>query len=471
MGRERLVVIGGDAAGMSAASQARRRRGPDDLAITAFERGRYTSYAACGIPYLVGDVVADAESLIVRTPEAFRSQFAIDALVRHEVTGIDLDRRVVRVRDLEAGAERDEGFDQLVVATGAVPVRPDLPGAEARGIHGVQVLDDGVALRRLLDDGGPARPAPPARPATTARPTRAVVVGGGYIGLEMAEALVMRGVDVALVERGPQPMPALDGDMGSLVADAMRDEGIDLYLGESVTGFETADGAVRAVVTGERTLPADLVVLGLGTRPNSDLARAAGIPVGSTGGIVTDRRMRTEVDGVWAAGDCVETFHRVSRRPVAIALGTHANKQGRVAGINIGGGYATFPGVVGTAVTKLCGVEVARTGLGEAEAAEAGFEHEAVIVDSTTRADYFPGAAPIKVKVIAERRSGRLLGAQIVGRENAGKRIDALAIAVWNEMTVEEMTGLDLAYAPPFSPVWDPVLIAARKASEGLGRN
>jgi NADPH-dependent 2,4-dienoyl-CoA reductase/sulfur reductase-like enzyme len=448
---ERMIVIGGDAAGMTAASQARRRRGPEDLAIVAFERGHHSSYAACGIPYFVGDLVHDADELVARTPEVFRSKYTIDVQLRHEVTEIDLDRRTVQVRDLDAGRERQERFDHLVVATGATPVRPDLPGVGAAGIHGVQVLDDGIALRRQLDAGDVSR---------------AVVVGGGYIGLEMAEALVRHGVEVALVEQASQPMGTLDPDMGSLVADAMRQMGITLHLEESVTAFETADGDVKAVVTDARTLPADIVVLGLGVRPNSGLARHAGLSVGPTGGIVTDRRMRTAAPGVWAAGDCVETFHRVSRRPVAIALGTHANKQGRVVGINIGGGYATFPGVVGTAVTKICELEIARTGLGEAEAIAAGFEIEAVAVESKTRADYFPGARQMKIKLIVERRSGRLLGAQIVGRENAGKRIDALAIALWNEMTVEEMSGLDLAYAPPFSPVWDPVLIAARKAAE-----
>ena len=448
---ERLAVIGGDAAGMSAASQARRRRGADDLAIVVFERGHHTSYSACGIPYLVADVVHDAEELVARRPEEFRTRLAIEVHLRHEVVDIDLDRREVGVRDLESGGERREGFDQLVVATGATPVRPRLPGVDAAGIHGVQVLDDGIALRRRLDRGGVER---------------AVVIGGGYIGLEMAEALVQRGVEVALVEQQGQPMSTLDPDMAGLVADAMRNLGITLHLGESVTGFETADGEVRAVATSARRLPAELVVLGLGVRPNNGLAKDAGLSVGTTGGIVTDRRMRTSSAGVWAAGDCVETFHRVSRRPVAIALGTHANKQGRVAGINLGGGYATFPGVVGTAVTKICGVEIARTGLGEAEAATAGFETEAVVVESTTRAGYFPGAAQMKTKLIVERRSGRLLGAQIVGEENAAKRIDALAIALWNDMTVEEMTGLDLAYAPPFSPVWDPILIAARKAAE-----
>lgn len=450
---ERLVVIGGDAAGMTAASQARRRRGPGDLAIVAFERGRHTSYAACGIPYFVGGVVPDAERLVARSPEVFREKFAIDARLRHEVTAIDLDRRALRVRDLDGGRESDESFDHLVIATGATPIRPKLPGADARGVHGVQILGDGVALRRQLEDGSAAR---------------AVVVGGGYIGLEMAEALVRQGLDVSLVEQATQPMGTLDPDMGSLVADAMREMGITLYLEEAASAFETEDGAVRAVVTEARTLPADVVILGLGVRPNSELAGWAGIPVGPTGGVITDRRMHTRIPGVWAAGDCVETFHRISRRPVAIALGTHANKQGRVAGINIGGGYATFPGVVGTAVTKICELEIARTGLGEAEAAAAGFEVEAVTVESKTRADYFPGASRMKTKLVVERRSGRLLGAQIVGRENAGKRIDALAIALWNEMTVEEMTGLDLAYAPPFSPVWDPVLIAARKAAERI---
>ena len=451
MAAERLVVVGGDAGGMSAASQARRRRGPSDLQITVFERGGHTSYSACGIPYLTGGQVDSAEDLIVRTPEEFRSKQDIDARVEQEVVEIDLDRRAVRVRDLTTDAESWEGFDQLVVATGAVPRRPRLPGADARGVYGVQVLDDGIAIRRALDEDAPRR---------------AVVVGGGYIGLEMAEALVHRGLEVSLVDAAPQPMKTLDPDMGSLVADALRSVGVTLHLGERLEAFESSGGRVDAVVTESRTLPADLVVLGMGVRPNSELAQAAGITVGATGGIVTDRRMRTRAEGVWAAGDCVETRHLVSGEPVAIALGTHANKQGRVAGVNIGGGYATFPGVVGTAVSKICHVEVARTGLNEAEAEAAGFETHSVVVESTTRAGYYPGAVPMKTKLIVEQRTGRLLGAQIVGEEGAAKRIDGLAIALWNRMTVEQMTGLDLGYAPPFSPVWDPVLIAARKAAE-----
>jgi NADPH-dependent 2,4-dienoyl-CoA reductase/sulfur reductase-like enzyme len=446
---ERLVVVGGDAAGMSAASNARRRRPPEDLEIVAFERGHFTSYSACGIPYYVGDVVEELDELIARTPETFREKYAIEARTGTEVMEIDADKQAVRVRALADGSETWEGYDDLVIATGAIPVRPDLPGADAEGIYGVQVLDDGTAIRRVVERD---------------EPRRAVVVGGGYIGIEMAEAFLRKGMEVSLVEMGAQPMPTLDPDMGAIVADAMRDLGIKVYTNEPVTAFETDGGKVAAVVTGERTLPVDIVVTGLGARPNSELARAAGLPVGVTGGIVVDRRLRTEVDGVWAAGDCAEKFHRVSRKPVSFALGTHANKEGRIAGINIGGGYATFPGVIGTAATLVCGLEIARTGLKESEADEGGFEHLSVVIDSTTRAGYYPDASPIKLKLVVEKRSGKLLGAQIVGRTEAAKRIDALATALWNEMTVDEMLNLDLAYAPPFSPVWDPILIAARKA-------
>nr|BFE62536.1 FAD-dependent oxidoreductase [Dactylosporangium thailandense] len=447
----RLVVIGGDAAGMSAASQARRRRPADDLAIVAFERGRHVSYSACGIPYLVAGDVATSDDLVARRPADF-ARMDIDLRLSSTVAGIDVDRRSVLVRGPDG--EYREPFDQLVIATGGVPARPDVPGALSLGIHGVQTLEDGIRLLGYLDRHGPKR---------------AVVVGGGYIGLEMAEAMLKHGLEVTLVDAADQPMRTLDPDMGGLVADALLAEGVTLRLGERLEGFASHAGRVTAVHTSGGEIPADLVILGLGTRPDSDLARAAGLGIGETGGIRTDRRMRTSADGIWAAGDCVETFHLVSQRPVAIALGTHANKQGRAVGINIGGGYATFPGVVGTAVSKLCDTEVARTGLSTAEAAAAGFSSFGVVTESTTRAGYFPGARKIKTKIIAERTTGRLLGAQIVGEEGAAKRIDALAVALWHGMTVEEMTSLDLSYAPPFAPVWDPVLIAARKAAEALG--
>ena len=445
---ERLVVVGGDAAGMSAASQARRRRSADDLEIVVFEKGPYTSYSSCGIPYFLGGAVDDASKLIVRQPEEFREKYQIDAQVGREVTAIDLDARKVTVRSEEEG-EQLVGFDELMIATGGKPLRPPLEHADAEGIFGVQVLADGFGIDYFIKE---------------TKPKKAVIVGTGYIGLEMAEALKARGLDVVSVDRRKQPLPALDHDMGALVADAMRDVGIEVYLDEDVTGFEQRDGRVTAVVTDERTLPADIVILGIGVRPNSEMAGDSGIPLGPSDGIVVDRRMRTPIDGVWAAGDCAEKFHRISRKPVAIALGTHANKEGRVAGINIGGGYATFPGVIGTAVTKICEIEVGRTGLNEKEAVEAGFKHLTVTVDSTTRAGYFPGTAPIKTKLVVERTTGLLLGAQIVGEEGAAKRIDVLATAIWNAMSVDELLNIDLSYAPPFAPVWDPVLIAARKA-------
>ena len=449
---QRLVVVGGDAAGMSAASQAKKRR--PDLEVVAFERGRATSYSACGIPYWIGGAVESEAALVARTPAEHRAA-GIDVRMRTEVTGIDLDRREVAWHDLEDGATGTEPFDDLVYATGSVPMRPPVPGIDAPGVYGVQVLDDGVALRAELDSG---------------RVQRVVVVGGGYIGLEIAEACRVRGLEVTVVDRSATPVGTYDPDVGAFLADAVREEGIELVLSDGVSAIEVGgDGRARSVVTASgREIEADLVVLGLGVRPNVALAAEAGIPRGTSGGIAVDARMRTPVPGVWAAGDCVESRHRLSGDRVVVALGTHANKQGRVAGINIGGGYATFPGVIGTQVTKVCNLEVARTGLSMREADAAGYSFVTASVDSTTKAGYFPGARPIRIKMLAERRTGRLLGAQLVGQQGSAKRIDALAICIWNEMGVDEVLSLDLSYAPPFSPVWDPVLIAARKAFEAV---
>lgn len=365
----------------------------------------------------------------------------------HEVKEIDAAGRKVLVRDLQNDREAWEPYDQLLIATGAVPICPDLPGADAVHICGVNTLASGLDIRRRLDQSGMKK---------------AVVVGGGYIGLEMAEALVMNGLDVTLISRSPQVMGTLDEDMGALVSQALRDNGVTLHLGEALTEFETAAGKVTGVVTDKRNLPTDIVILGLGVRPNTVLVAAAGIPLGEKGSIRVNERMQTGIAGIWAAGDCAESYHLVSRRPFYIALGTVANRHGRVAGINLGGGYARFPGVVGTAVTKICQVEVARTGLQEKELRKLGIEWESAVIKSRTKAGYFPGAGEISVKVLAERGSGRLLGGQIVGMEGSAKRIDTLATPLHAGFTVEEMIHLDLGYAPPFSPVWDPVVIAAR---------
>ncbi|WP_326781549.1 FAD-dependent oxidoreductase [Streptomyces longwoodensis] len=450
-GRERLVVVGGDAAGMSAASQARRLKDPDALEIVAFERGHFTSFSACGIPYWVGGDVAERDQLIARTPEEHRER-GIDLRLRTEVTELDVAGKRVRARDVDSGAESWTSYDRLVLATGARPVRPELPGIDAQGVHGVQTLDDGQALLDTL---------------SRARGCRAVVVGAGYIGVEMAEALINRGYEVTVLNRGSEPMSTLDPDMGRLVHTAMEGLGITMVNDATVTKVLTGDdGWVRAVATEDAEYPADVVVLGIGVRPDTALARAAGLPLGAHGGLLTDRAMRVRGhDDIWAGGDCVEVLDLVSGQQRHIALGTHANKHGQVIGTNVGGGYATFPGVVGTAVSKVCDLEIARTGLREKDARRVGLRYEAVTIESTSRAGYYPGASPMTVKMLAERRTGRLLGVQIVGREGAAKRVDVAAVALTAGMTVEQMTALDLGYAPPFSPVWDPVLVAARKAA------
>jgi NADPH-dependent 2,4-dienoyl-CoA reductase/sulfur reductase-like enzyme len=402
------------------------------------------------LPYFAADVVDNIDALIARRPEEHRAR-DVDVQMRHEVVAIDVERREVTVRDLDRNVERHEPFDQLVIATGAIPRRPPLPNADAAGIFGIQTITDGIALRDHLVGHDHER---------------AVVVGGGYIGLEMAEAMKRRGLAVTIVEGGPQVMATLDPDMGHMVADVIRGLGCEVRTDSRVEAFEVDhDGHVTAVVAAGETLPADLVVLGLGVVPNVAIAEAGGIAIGTTGAIATDRRMATSIEGVWAAGDCVETYHRVARSPVNIALGTHANKQGRVIGVNATGGYATFPGVIGTAVTKVCELEVGRTGLTEAEATAAGFAFVTATIEHNSRAGYYPGAAPITVKVLAERGTGRLIGAQIIGREGAAKRVDVMAAAIWNEMTADEFSSLDLGYAPPFSPVWDPTLVAARKVA------
>ncbi|MFD3648494.1 FAD-dependent oxidoreductase, partial [Streptomyces cyaneofuscatus] len=430
-------------------SQARRLKGPDELEIVAFERSAFTSYSACGIPYWVSGDVEGPDDLIARTPEEHRER-DIDLRMRTEVTEIDVAGQRVRALDRESGDTYWTGFDKLVIATGARPVRPELPGIDAPGVHGVQTLGDGQALLDSLDHA-------------TGR--RAVVVGAGYIGVEMAEAMLKRGFEVTVLNRGEQPMATLDPDMGKLVHDAMDGLGITTVNGASVTKILTGpDGRVSEVATEERTYPADVVVLGIGVAPEAELAREAGLTVGPHGGILTDLAMRAVGhENIWAGGDCVEVLDLVAGRTRHIALGTHANKHGQVIGSNVGGGYGTFPGVVGTAVSKVCDLEIARTGLREKDARAVGLRYVTATIESTQRAGYYPGAKPMTVKMIAELRTGRLLGVQIVGREGAAKRVDVAAVALTAGMTVEQMTALDLGYAPPFSPVWDPVLVAARK--------
>jgi NADPH-dependent 2,4-dienoyl-CoA reductase/sulfur reductase-like enzyme len=446
----RLAVVGGNAAGMSAAAVARRR--DPSLDVLVLERGPYTSYSSCGIPYLVAGTVDDADRLIARSPEEHR-RTGIDVRTGCEVTGIDLEARELTWRD-GGRAERREGFDELVYATGAVTVVPPVPGAEL--VEPLRTVD---AAERLLSR------------LERSRDRNAVVVGAGYLGLEMAEALTVRGLEVTLLDRGDQVMTSLDADMAAHVQAAAEAVGIRVLLSAEVEEVVAdGEGRPRAVRTSAGELPAGHVVVSTGARPATGLAAAAGLALGATGGVRVDDHQRCPGhDGVYAAGDCAESRHRLLPDPVNVQLGTHANKQGRVAGTNAAGGDVAFPGVIGTAVSRLCRHEVARTGLSEAEARAAGLPFVAATIEDVTRAGYYPGAGPIRVKIVAHAESGRLLGGQIVGVEGAAKRIDVLAIAVWTGMTAGELEMLDLGYAPPFSGVYDPLLIAARQVANRVG--
>jgi NADPH-dependent 2,4-dienoyl-CoA reductase/sulfur reductase-like enzyme len=442
---ERLLVIGGDAAGMAAAAQVRRRS--TAVEIVALEKGTRTSYSACGIPYLISGAVHDIEDLVARTPEDFRAA-RIDVRIEHEVVGLDLDARKAEVHNLAHDRSFHLGFDTLLIATGARPARPGLPGADLPHVHGVQTLDDAA---RLLDA------------ASGRKPKRVTVIGSGYVGLELAEAFLERGSAVTIVEAGPEVMGSLDPEMGALVARALRDRGITVHVGLAARSINE-----RTVHTDGADIPADLVILGLGVQPDTRLGAGAGLETGVRDAFVVDRQQRTSAEGVWAAGDCCQSFHLVSGRPVHQALGTVANKQGRVAGINISGGYATFPGVLGTAVTRVCQTEIGRSGLTEREAAAAGYRAASSLIQATTRAGYMPEASPVSVKLVAERRSGRLLGVQIVGGPGSAKRVDVIAAGLAGGLTVEDLVGLDLGYAPPYSPLWDPVQVAARDLERQL---
>ncbi|AMV72726.1 FAD-dependent oxidoreductase [Desulfuromonas carbonis] len=445
MAGNRVVVIGGDAAGMSAAAKIRREEPRREILV--LERTDHTSYSACGIPYWLGGLVENAESLVVRSPEVFRRDYDIEVKTGHEVRAIDPVAQRLLVRTAE-GRECREAYDQLLIATGAHPFCPDLPGSDARGIFGLSTLASGERLATFIEKE---------------RPRRAVVIGGGYIGLEMAEALVRRKLEVALVDRNPEVMNTLDPEMGALVSAALQEVGVALYRGEELLEFQVSASRVTGVVTNARQLPADIVILGMGVRPNAGLAAAAGLELGVNGAINVDGRMQTGDPNIWAAGDCVASVHRLTGKPIYIALGTVANKQGLVAGINLAGGQAWFPGVMGTAVSKICQVEVARTGLQERELQELSIDFISARIEARTRAHYYPGAGPITVKLLAEAGSGRLLGAQIVGHEGAAKRIDIVATALTAGMTAADLVDLDLSYAPPYSPVWDPVQTAARQ--------
>jgi CoA-dependent NAD(P)H sulfur oxidoreductase len=440
----RLVVIGGGAAGMSAASAARRV--DPGLEVVVCEAGSFAAYGMCGIPYFLGGVVPRAENLLAYPPSEFSGRRGIDLRLNTRVEALDAVRRQV----ILAGT-RPLGYDVLVVASGADPVRPPVPGLDHPRVFTIRSLDEAIELRRVLD-GGTVR--------------RAIVVGAGYIGLETAEALVCAGVEVEVIEALPHVLATVDEPIGEL-ARAELERHARLRLGTRLEAVHAEAQTLTAVVDGTE-VATDLVVIAAGIRPATDLlirADAAHLPDRS---VVVDSSMRTSLPDVLAAGDCVALPHLVLGAPAWVPLGPAANKTGRVAGTVAAGGSASFRGMVGTAVVKVFDLEVARTGLGLAEARAAGLDAVATDVLSRSRAKYYPGASPLHVRLV-HTPGGRLLGGQIAGREGAAKRIDVLATALYAGLTVQDLAALDLSYAPPFAPVYDPVLAAAVKALEPAG--
>ncbi|RIK09153.1 MAG: flavoprotein oxidoreductase [Acidobacteria bacterium] len=440
---KRLCVIGGDAAGMSAASQV--RRSSKETEVVVFEMGSDVSYAACGIPYFIAGLVPGIDDLVARSASAFREQ-GIDLRLRSEVKAIDASSRRLEVWDHESSSSYEEPFDYLMIGTGARALMP--PGFELA--YPAHNLNDARQLDELIQSN---------------RPKRVVVAGGGYIGLEMAEAFRIRGLETHMVEMQDHVMATLDTEMAVHVEDALEKAGVELHLGAGISQVLSEGGRVTGVVAGEREIPCDLVVAGLGSRPRSEIASEAGIEIGESGAIAVDHAQQTSVDGVYAAGDCAEVFHLVRQRWVNIHLGTIANKAGRVAGLNIAGGRARLPGVVGTAMSRICETEVARTGLSEREASTDGRDYVSAAVTTSTRAHYYPGAGEMHLKMLADPDTKEILGTQIVGLEGAAKRIDVIATAITAGMTVSQVVDLDLSYAPPFSSVWDPVQVVARRLS------
>jgi NADPH-dependent 2,4-dienoyl-CoA reductase/sulfur reductase-like enzyme len=449
---ERLVVIGGCAAGMSAASKARRLN--PDLEIVVYEKTGFVSYGSCGLPYYVSGLIEDHNTLVVRTPAQFAKR-DIEVHLHHEVTEVDTENRRVRVTNLlkDGGATRGryESYDRLLVTTGGRPIMlPDFSLGDLEGVFVMRAVEDGVATRDFVQ---------------RERPRHAVTIGAGYIGLEMAESFHELGLETTVIGRPPQVLKRFDADMAQIVQDKLESKGIRLSLGDEVKALEgDAQGRVRRVTSSKDTFEADLVLLAMGVQPNAALAKTAGVALGETGAIATDSQMRTNLPSVFAAGDCAEAYHRITGRGAYIPLGTTANKQGRVAGTNLGGGHAEFEGIVGTAITKVLDVYAALTGLSEKEARELGYAVQSTTIKAGSRAHYYPGGRPMHVKLVVEEGSGRLLGGQIVGDEGAGPRIDVLATALHKGMTVEELSGLDMAYVPPIAPVWDPLLVAANVA-------
>jgi len=443
----RFVVIGGVAAGMSAASAV--KRGDSSTEVIVVEKGEFISYGACSLPYYISGIVKDYRQLIALTPEQAREERGIDVWIGHEAMAIYPSKGVVSVLERSSGEEKTVAYDTLMIATGGIPISPPIPGIDLPNVFQVRTLTDGIKIKRHIVEHAPKK---------------AIIVGGGYIGLEMAEACKSLGMEVTVLEKLGNIMGTMGADITSIIEQELQDQGITLVKDVDIESFEAVEGNCGFVVAeGEKyRFETDLVLIAIGVRPRVELARGAGIEIGETGAIAVDGTMRTNIENIYAGGDCAEAHHLVSGAKTYIPLGTTANKQGRIAGRNVlEPGCCQFHGVVGTAVTKICDLQVARTGLSLMEARRFGFEATTVTVTTNSRAGAYPGNEKTTITLILDKGTKRVLGAEMVGKDGIAKRIDVIATALYNQMTVEALSQLDLSYAPPFAPVWDPILVAA----------
>lgn len=439
----KVLIVGGVAGGATAA--ARIRRLDEQAEIIMFERTGYVSYANCGLPYYVGGVIEAEAALTVQTPEAFRERFRVDVRVRHEVTALHPERKTVTVRNLQTGESWEESYDKLILSPGAKPTQPRLSGTESDRIFTLRTVEDTLRIRRFVE---------------TARPKTAVLAGGGYIGLEMAENLRELGVDVTIVQRPRQLMSPLDYDMACFVHQKLRQKGIHLMLGSTVAGFQAEGESVVTLLENQPSLRADMVLLSIGVTPDTHLAKEAGLALGIKDSIAVNDRMETSVPDIYAVGDAVQVKHTVTGQNALISLAGPANKQGRIAADNICGGDSRYHGSMGSSVLKLFDMTIATTGLNETAALAAGFDCDSVVLSPANHATYYPGATTLTMKVTYERGSLRILGAQVIGAQGADKRIDVLATAIHAGMTAYDLKDLDLAYAPPYASAKDPVNMA-----------
>ncbi len=439
----KVVIVGGVAGGATAA--ARIRRLDEAAEIIVFERSGYVSYANCGLPYYIGGVIADSEELTLQTPESFYSRFRVAMKVRHEVTGIHPERKTVSVKNLETGEEFEEGYDKLILSPGAKPTQPRLPGTGIGKLFTLRTVEDTLRIKEHIDRH---------------HPKSAILAGGGFIGLELAENLRELGMEVAIVQRPKQLMSPFDADMAAMIHGEMRRHGVRLVLGQTVEGFAEKDGGVDVLLKDNEPLHADMVVLAIGVTPDTALAREAGLELGIKDSIVVNDRMETSVPDIYAAGDAVQVKHSVTGQDVLLSLAGPANKQGRIIADNICGGDSRYAGSQGSSVIKVFDMTAAVTGINETHGRKAGLDLDTVILSPMSHAGYYPGGRVMTMKVVFEKGTYRLLGAQIVGYEGVDKRIDVLAAAIHAGMKATELKDLDLAYAPPYSSAKDPVNMA-----------